>query len=156
MKEIVRAIGCELFPLMGAGLVLSICLILGIGWLRLRPIIALENTFSEHRQEFTSIAAAASETYRKTCKYEFPESPLYKRAYIADEDGVCLDQLESPWSVWKEPTKIWIEFIIDDFYLPIVYIESDDPMDVYDTCSHGGIPTEKLEPNWYICKRDWN
>lgn len=51
---------------------------------------------------------------------------------------------------------IFAEFVINDFYLPLVYIQSDNPEDVYDTCSAGGSPIEKLDENWYVCSRDWN
>lgn len=141
---------------MAVGLGLSIGLILVEAWWSSRPIDALQDTFRGHRQEFASIAASALESYRKTCEYQFPTSPLYHSAHIEDRDNVCFDQIQAHSTIIREPTKIWIEFIEDDFYLPIVYIESDEPLDVYDTCSEGGVPVEKLEQNWYICKRDWN
>lgn len=156
MKNFLRDIFSELVPLILVGMVINIVLCLGIGWWASRPYVALKEIWHLHRQEFVEIADHATKSWRDTCSYESPSSTFYKRIFISDADRICLDQKQTPAAVWKKPTKIWIEFIVDDFYLPIVYIESDDPMDVYDTCSQGGIPTDKLEPHWYICKRDWN
>jgi len=47
-------------------------------------------------------------------------------------------------------------FIVDDYSLPLVYISTDNPDDVYDTCSQSGVSVERLEPKWYVCRRDWN
>ncbi|PSN17973.1 hypothetical protein C7271_14955 [filamentous cyanobacterium CCP5] len=49
-----------------------------------------------------------------------------------------------------------VDFVIEEYYLPLVYISTDNPDDAHDTCTNGGRPVKQLEPHWYICKRDWN
>jgi hypothetical protein len=48
------------------------------------------------------------------------------------------------------------EFTPAGFYLPLVYIGSDNPSDDDGACSFDGGVVKKLEPQWYVCQRDWN
>jgi hypothetical protein len=118
-----------------------------------RPAIV----FSLHRSEFKEIAKNAISLFQEKRDYSIPTNKLYEDAYIYDVNrskqnnkGVncynCTD---------LQKTMV-IEYIINNFNLPLVYIASDDPNDVYDTCSKGGYPIERLEQNWYVCSRDWN
>jgi len=45
-----------------------------------------------------------------------------------------------------------MEFIVGDYSLPLVYISTDNPDDVDDTCSHGGRPVDRLGSNWYVLR----
>jgi len=99
-------------------------------------------TFYLHRDAFIELAESAVKEFQSTGRvYRLPESPLYESA------DARLDLYSDV---------LVVEFIIDDFYLPLVYITTDNPEDVDDTCSKGGVPVDRLEPKWYVCSRDWN
>jgi len=90
--------------------------------------------FRQHREEFI----AAVEQIKAGAPA--PESQLYR----------------STWEYTDWFGDMVVEFRTGDFYLPLVYIASNKPEWVYDTCANGGFPVEKLETCWYVCKRDWN
>lgn len=96
--------------------------------------------FRKHRTEFLALADSVGDVEFEQ-SVELPSAPFYDRgtAYY-----------------WPPNETVVVEFIISDFYLPLVYIASDAPEDVYDTCSAGGSPVARLEPHWYVCRRDWN
>ena len=96
--------------------------------------------FWAHRDEFVRVVDLSIERFLDTRTYQFPSSPLYESAtvYEAEHDALV------------------VEFIVSDFYLPLVFISTDEPTDVYDTCSNGGAPIEKLALHWFVCSRDWN
>ncbi|MBN2339891.1 MAG: hypothetical protein JXX29_12055 [Deltaproteobacteria bacterium] len=51
---------------------------------------------------------------------------------------------------------VYREYAPVHFNWPIVFVSDDHPENVYDTCGMGGKVVMQLEPNWYICHRDWN
>ena len=103
-----------------------------------RPGIA----FSLHGDEFVElIRSTAAELQRGDGQeLRLPVSGLYERASMYRAYGGA----------------IVTEFVVGDFYLPLVHISTDNPDDVRDTCSQGGMVIERLEPCWYVCRRDWN
>jgi len=102
----------------------------------------LAMTFHLHRDEFIGIAnSSISEFHNTKVELHLPESPLYESASV-----YCSFSSKG----------VVVEFIVSDFHLPLVYISTDNPDDVHDTCSKGGVPIERLEPKWYVCLRDWN
>ncbi len=98
--------------------------------------------FHLHRSEFFELVDSATNEYQSSGEWELrlPESNLYEWATMYQGYS----------------NAIVAEFIVGDFYLPLVYISTDNPDDVLDTCSRGGVPIERLESEWYVCKRDWN
>lgn len=98
--------------------------------------------FALYRDEFIALADSSISEFQDTkIELRLPESPLYESASVYSR---------------LSPKGVVVEFIVSDFYLPLVYISTDNPDDVSDTCSRGGIPVERLEPKWYVCRRDWN
>ncbi len=99
--------------------------------------------FYLHRDEFIALADSSASELQDTDKkgFRLPESPLYELA------GAYRDFYSN---------ELVIEFIIDDYFLPLVYISTDNPNDVHNTCSRGGVLVERLEPKWYVCRRDRN
>jgi hypothetical protein len=96
--------------------------------------------FPLHREEFVRLAEWAVARHGESLSFSLPSRPFYKDAILyRDFSGAIV-----------------VEFITGNFYLPLVYISTDNPDDVYDTCSAGGGPVERLEPHWYVCQRDWN
>jgi hypothetical protein len=97
--------------------------------------------FHLSRDEFVRLAEEAAESRRSGRDMEIPQGPQYRSA-----------------SAYSAPSSdaMVIEFIVRDFYLPLVYVSTDRPQDVYDTCSAGGYPVKRLAPGWYVCRRDWN
>jgi hypothetical protein len=102
-----------------------------------RPAVA----FYLHQDEFVDMAQEAQADYSNDGGFEFPAGSLYR-------DAIVYTDFISGATV--------IEFMIGDFYLPLVYVSTGRAEDVYDTCSAGGLPIEELAPNWYVCRRDWN
>ena len=102
-----------------------------------QPLSRLEMEFQQNREAFMRVVA----TNREHGDYHLPPSSYYDDAVIYKGDG-----------------GIVIEFYIDeaytDFYTPLVFIESGDPGDV-GACSNDGVVVRRLEPQWYLCKRDW-
>ncbi|WP_089729465.1 hypothetical protein [Candidatus Thiosymbion oneisti] len=102
-----------------------------------------EMAFYHHRDEFIELADPFVNEHQNADRLgcHLPESPLYESAVAG--------------RTWPSGALV-IEFIVADYSLPLVYISTDNPDDVRDTCSEGGVPIERLEPNWYVCRRDWN
>ncbi len=99
-------------------------------------------TFCLHRGELIELADLSISKVQNIGRgFRLPESPLYESA-VVDRDVTS--------------KALVIEFIIGNSYLPLVYISTDNPDDVEDTCSRGGVPIDRLEPKWYVCLRDWN
>jgi len=97
-------------------------------------------TFYLHRSEFVELATSSISEFQNTkIELPLPESSLYEDA-----------------SIYREfPSEaLVVEFIVDDYYLPLVYISTDDPADTHGACFGDGGPLERLEPNWYVCLRD--
>lgn len=93
-----------------------------------------------HRGELVELAERATEECTEGCSIDLPPTSYYQSGYVYGRSSRVLV----------------IEFLTGNFYLPLLYISTDDPEDVYDTCSAGGHPIERLEPRWYVCLRDWN
>jgi hypothetical protein len=73
-------------------------------------------------------------------EHSLPSTPFYRSSHVIPQpDGSAV-----------------IEFIISDFYLPLVYVSTDQPADAYDTCSAGGVVVQKVTSRWFVCRRDWN
>ena len=96
--------------------------------------------FYRHRDALIELVDTSVTEFRSAGAHELrlPDSALY-------ESGLVYESSES--------SALVIEIIVGDFYMPLVYVSTDDPEDVLDTCSRGGIPVERLEPNWYVCRR---
>lgn len=98
--------------------------------------------FYLYRDEFIALADSSISEVRNTGRgFRLPESPLYESAAV-DRDFIS--------------KALIMEFIVDDYYLPLVYISTDNPDDTRGACSEDGGPLERLEPKWYVCRRDWN
>jgi len=99
--------------------------------------------FRVHRDQFIRAAEAGLRMVgeaNRYAEYSLPPAPFYESAHIGREpDGRAV-----------------IEFAISGSYLPLVYISTDEPTDADDTCSAGGVPVERIEPQWFVCRRDWN
>ncbi|WP_133510236.1 hypothetical protein [Candidatus Thiosymbion oneisti] len=102
-----------------------------------------EMAFYHHRDEFIELADPFVNEHQNADRLgcHLPESPLYESAVAG--------------RTWPSGALV-IEFIVADYSLPLVYISTDNPDDVRDTCSEGGVLIERLEPKWYVCLRDWN
>jgi hypothetical protein len=99
--------------------------------------------FRVHRDQFIQAAEAGLRMGGETnqyAEYSLPPAPFYESAHVDREpDGPAV-----------------IKFTISDSYLLLVYISTDQPTDAYDTCSAGGVPVSRIEPQWFVCRRDWN
>jgi hypothetical protein len=99
--------------------------------------------FRAHRDQFIQAAEAGLRMAGESNRYEeysLPSAPFYESAHVdRAPDGPAV-----------------IEFTISSSYLLLVYISTDEPTDAYDTCSAGGIAVERIEPQWFVCRRDWN
>ncbi len=101
----------------------------------------IRQTYLENREAFLQLVEEGTAACEfGAFQYRYSDSNLFTDGYASCR----FSEVES------------IEFIMNDFYTPLVYIPSDTPEDVWDTCSRGGKPLLKLEPYWYICQRDWN
>jgi hypothetical protein len=102
-----------------------------------------EDTFIAHRSEFEQLAETALIDLEQSdeSSLKLPDRPFYDSAWV---------------SASLNSDAIDVEFVIEEFYLPLVYISTDNPQDVHDTCTNGGKALKQLAPHWYICKRDWN
>jgi len=102
-----------------------------------------EMTFYHHRDEFIEFVDSSISELQDTDKrgFRLRESPLY-------EDASIYRELSSETLV--------LEFIVSDYYLPLMYISTDDPAGTHGACFGDGGPIERLEPKWYVCRRDWN
>jgi hypothetical protein len=99
--------------------------------------------FQVHRDQFIQAAEAGlrmvGETNRYS-EYSLPPARFYESAHVdRGPDGRAV-----------------IAFTISASYLLLVYISTDEPTDAYDTCSAGGISIERIEPQWFVSRRDWN
>jgi hypothetical protein len=102
-----------------------------------------EDTFIAHRSEFEQLAETALIDLEQSdeSSLKLPDRSFYDSAWV---------------SASLNSDAIDVEFVIEEFYLPLVYISTDNPQDVHDTCTNGGKALKQLAPHWYICKRDWN
>jgi len=115
----------------------------------LRPIATreavqqVEDTFVTHRAELDELATTAiSDLERSNASaLKLPDQPFYDSASVSEAFG---------------SDAISVDFVIEEFYLPLVYVDTDTPEDIHDTCANGGRVVKQLAPHWYICKRDWN
>ncbi len=115
----------------------------------LRPIATreavqlVEDTFVTHRSELEELAATALVDLEQSgeSSLRLPDRPFYESAWVGESFN---------------SEAINVELVIEEFYLPLVYISTEDPQDVHDTCTNGGRAVKQLAPHWYICKRDWN
>jgi hypothetical protein len=114
--------------------------------------------FRLNRDAFLKLTESAVSTYRATREFTSPPNSLYERMAVYDLDGFIHDRGLARWETdyGTPPAKIIIEFIMDDFYRPLVFVANDNADEVYDTCSSGGAVVNRIEPHWYICSRDWN
>lgn len=103
----------------------------------------VEQAFINHHAEFNELATTAVADLQASdeSSLKLPEHPFYDSAWV---------------SVTVNSEAIKADFVVEEFYLPLVYISTDDPVDAHDTCTNGGYVVKQLEPYWYICKRDWN
>jgi len=101
-------------------------------------------TFHLHRDEFIRIAESSVSELQDTDKRKFrlSESPLYEDAWVYREFS---------------SKALVAEFTVGSYSLPLVYVSTDNPGDTYSACPklEDGGPSEKLEPKWYVCMRDW-
>jgi len=101
-------------------------------------------TFHLHRDEFIRIAESSVSELQDTDKREFrlSESPLYEDAWVYREFS---------------SKALVAESTVGSYSLPLVYVSTDDPGGTYSACPklEDGGPSEKLEPKWYVCMRDW-
>ncbi len=103
----------------------------------------VEDTFSAHRSELTQLATTAVTDLERSNEgsAKLPDRPFYDFAWASES---------------FEGEAMQVDFVIEEFYLPLVYVSTDNPEDVHDTCTNGGSVIKQIEPHWYICKRDWN
>jgi hypothetical protein len=106
-------------------------------------VATIEQTFATHRAEFLELATTAVDELARSgeSQQRLPDTAFYDQAWAA---------------VSLNGDAIVVDFVMDEFYLPLVYISTDDPQDAHDACTNGGRVVKSLEPYWYICKRDWN
>jgi len=101
-------------------------------------------TFHLHRDEFIRVAESSVSELQDTDKREFrlSESPLYEDAWVYREFS---------------SKALVAEFTVGSYSLPLVYVSTDNPGDTYSACPklEDDGPSEKLEPKWYVCMRDW-
>ena len=102
-----------------------------------------EEIYATHRDEFNELATTAIADLQQSgeSQLRLPDRPFYDSAWVAETlngDAIAID------------------FVIEAFYVPLVYVSTNDPRDVHDTCSNGGQVVKQLEPHWYICQRDGN
>ena len=132
------------YQLRWAGLGLAIAAAGCLSQIATPEVIAqAEETFATHRDEFNELATTAITDLQQSSgsQLRLPDRPFYETAWAAktlNGDAIVID------------------FVIEEFYVPLVYVSTDDPQDVHDTCSNGGQVVKQLEPHWYICQRDWN
>jgi hypothetical protein len=96
--------------------------------------------FLRHRAEFIQFAASATLAANEKREIILPATTFFRGAGgYQDSDGTII-----------------LDCNIDDFYLPLIYVSSDNSMQVHDACAKGGLLVEKLQTNWYVCQRDRN
>ncbi|MEM9121294.1 MAG: hypothetical protein AAGD09_25950 [Cyanobacteria bacterium P01_F01_bin.56] len=125
---------------LGFAIVLTACL---------RPVATpeavqqVEDTFDAHRSEFTQLVNDAIHELEQSnaSSVELPDRSFYDFAGVSES---------------LEREAIQVTFVIEEFYLPLVYVSTDNPQHVHDTCANGGSVIKQIEPRWYICQRDWN
>lgn len=103
----------------------------------------VEQAFVDHREDFIEVATVAVADLQQSgeSSLRLPDQTFYDSAWV---------------SVTLNNEALDVEFVIEEFYLPLVYVSTDQPADVHDTCTNGGMVIKQLEPYWYICQRDWN
>lgn len=100
-------------------------------------------TFTSHRTEFEDLATTAVTALQDSgaSSQRLPDTTFYDSAWAA---------------ISLNGQAIVVDFVVDEFYLPLVYVSTDNPQDAHDTCANGGRVVQDLEPYWYVCQRDWN
>lgn len=103
----------------------------------------VEDTFAAHRAELDELATTAIAELERSGEsaLKLPDQPFYDRASVAETFG---------------SEAIAVDFVVEEFYLPLVYVDTDEPQDIHDTCANGGRVVKPLAPHWYICQRDGN
>lgn len=98
--------------------------------------------FSRHRQEFIGINRAAIDRFEDTGDHFLPESDLYQSAWVG--------------KVGVDVATVAVRYVLGDFDLELIYVDSDRPEVLVNTCSDGGAVIDRLEPHWYVCSPAWN
>lgn len=103
----------------------------------------MERVFDEHQTTLTELAKTAINELERSDESDLklPEAEFYDSAWVSKS---------------LNSEALVVNFVVDEFYLPLVYISTDNPDDAHDTCASGGRPIKQLEAHWYICQRDWN
>lgn len=106
-------------------------------------IAQVEQVFTKYRPDLVSLAenAVAELEQSDGSDRKLPPRNFYDSAWV---------------SRTLSGQSVVVNFVVEEFYLPLVYISTDEPEDAYDTCANGGRVVKRLEPHWYICQRDWN
>ena len=106
-------------------------------------VTQIEQVFIDNRATLVELADTAIKEMEQsgTSDWKLPPANFYDSAWIA---------------VSLNGKAFVANFVIDDFYLPLVYVSTNEPADAYDTCANGGRVVKTLEPHWYICQRDRN
>lgn len=106
-------------------------------------VATVEQTFETHHAELVELATTTVAALERSgeSQQRLPDTDFYDHAWAA---------------ISLNGDAIVVDFVIDEFYLPLVYVSTDEPQDAHDTCTNGGRVVKPLEPHWYICKRDWN
>ena len=88
-------------------------------------IAQAEETFATHRDEFRELATTAIADLPQSgeSQLRLPDRPFYDSAWVAES---------------LNGEAVIIDFVIAEFYVPLVYVSTDDPQDVHDTCTNGG------------------
>ncbi|MEM1309251.1 MAG: hypothetical protein AAGF98_07085 [Cyanobacteria bacterium P01_H01_bin.153] len=133
----------DLYQLIGLGAGIAIALIGCSPIATSEAVQQVEQTFADHQPVFTELTTTAVASLQASgdSQLKLPDSSFYDSAWAAET---------------LNSEAIAVSFVIEEFYLPLVYISTDDPEDVHDTCTNGGKVVKQLKPYWYICQRDWN
>lgn len=108
-----------------------------LGWnLPSRPAV----TFWLHRDEFIASAELAVRECDGRCFDHLPSTSFYDLAVVrGSESGLIV-----------------IDFISGNSYLPqLAFISTDNHEDAL-RCSAMGTLVDRLEPQWYVCRHDWD
>lgn len=111
----------------------------------------VETTYKSNKIEFSNLVQEVLEQRRIDPYYKLSDNDLFDFALIESNHVLIQNKKGSDIQEYLK-----IEFIIESFYRPLVYVSNDNVNEIYDTCSSGGSVIKKIEPNWYICNRDWN
>jgi len=108
-----------------------------------RGCAASRRHLCRHRAELDELATTAIAELERSGEsaLKLPDQPFYDRASVAETFA---------------SEAIAVDFVVEEFYLPLVYVDTDEPQDIHDTCANGGRVVKPLAPHWYICQRDGN